>query len=42
MAIFIKKPYLHFENLNMYLMSYRILINFINTQWLDIILQVEK
>ena len=28
---------MHFENLNMHLMSYNILINFVNTQWPDLL-----
>ena len=28
---------MHFENLNMHLMSYDILINFVNTQWPDLL-----
>ena len=34
MIVLTEKRYLHFENLNVYLVSHRILTNFVNTQWL--------
>ena len=38
MIVFIKKRYLHFENLNVHFMSHRILTNFVSTQWPEIFL----
>ena len=42
MIVIIKKRCLHFENLNVHLVSHHILISFVSTQWPDIFCKLQS